>query len=107
MKAIVKTGPKHAELVDDVPVPKLRSGYILVRVVAVAVNPTDWKAIDYMASEGITIGVDFAGIVEEVGDGVTKHFKKGDRICGFVQGANDSHPEDGTHAEYVLAKGEV
>lgn len=43
MKAIV-LDPKNnsASLVKDHPVPKLRPDYILVKVVAVALNPTDW-----------------------------------------------------------------
>lgn len=30
---------------------------------------------------------DYAGVIEEVGPGVTKALKKGDRICGFAHGA--------------------
>lgn len=29
---------------------------------------------------------DYAGVVEEVGPGVTKPLKKGDRVCGFAHG---------------------
>jgi NADPH:quinone reductase-like Zn-dependent oxidoreductase len=107
MKAIVIQGPGDAQLVDDRPVPKLRDGYIKVKTVAVALNPTgtplgfsycvcpvpanidlDWKHIDYLASEGAIVGCDYFGIVEEVGKGVTKDFKKGDKVFGAVHGAD-------------------
>ena len=40
MKAIVIQGPGEAQLVSDCPVPKLRDGYVKVKTVAVALNPT-------------------------------------------------------------------
>ncbi|KAI9812614.1 MAG: hypothetical protein M1827_004603 [Pycnora praestabilis] len=104
MRAIVIQGPKQAKLVSDAPVPKLRDEYILVKVVAVALNPTDWKHIDFLADKGAIVGCDYAGIVEEVGKGVRKDFKKGDRIAGFVHGGNAVEHEDGAFAEYVIAK---
>ncbi|QDS74066.1 hypothetical protein FKW77_009410 [Venturia effusa] len=109
MKAIV-LDPKNktAGLVKDHPVPKLRPDYILVKVVAVALNPTDWKHIasGAGAESGIS-GCDYAGIVEEVGDKVTKKFKKGDRICGCAHGGNASNKEDGVFAEYAVVKGDL
>lgn len=41
MKAIKVVEPGKAE-VQDVPLPRLRDDYILVKVKAVALNPTDW-----------------------------------------------------------------
>lgn len=41
MKAIKMTGPGAAEI-QEVPIPALRDDYILVKVKAVALNPTDW-----------------------------------------------------------------
>lgn len=84
--AIVIEAPKKA-VKASVPIPKLRDDYILVKVKAVALNPTDWKHVDYMnLSKGARIGCDYAGIVEEVGSKVTKPFKKGDRVAGFAHG---------------------
>lgn len=80
-----------AGIVDLPSPPKLPADdYILVRTTAVAVNPTDWKHIwdaDQAGCVGCLVGCDYAGIVEEVGPAVTKPFKKGDRICGPVNGA--------------------
>lgn len=43
MKAI-KTVDGHKAELQDVPVPKLRDDYVLVKVKAIALNPTDWCA---------------------------------------------------------------
>jgi len=108
MKAVVYQGPKQAVIVSDRAIPKLRDDYVLVKTVAIALNPTDWKHVEFgLAKEGCIVGVDYAGIVEEVGSKVTKPFKKGDRICGFTHGANASNIEDGAFAEYIVAKGDI
>jgi NADPH:quinone reductase-like Zn-dependent oxidoreductase len=106
-KAIVVGPPGQASVVSDRPIPTLRDDYILVKTVSVALNPTDWKHIAYHAPAGALIGVDYAGIVEEVGKNVKKAFKKGDRVCGFVHGGNAVQPEDGAFAEYIVAKGDI
>lgn len=104
--AIVKPGV--AALVNNRPVPTLRDGYLLVKTVAVAVNPTDWKHIDHLVKEaGPLVGCDYSGIVEQVGPNVTKNFAKGDRVCGMAHGGNVSQHEDGTFAEYIVVKGDV
>lgn len=41
MKAIKLTRPGEAEI-QEVPIPALRDDYVLVKVKAVALNPTDW-----------------------------------------------------------------
>ncbi|OKL57753.1 hypothetical protein UA08_07101 [Talaromyces atroroseus] len=105
MKAVVYKDPKQSVLVSDRPIPKLRDGYILVKTEAIALNPTDWKSVkNQNAKDGTGVGVDFAGVVEEVGLKVTKSFQKGDRVCGFVNGVNGSYAEDGAFAEYIIAK---
>ncbi|KAJ5887789.1 hypothetical protein N7495_007830 [Penicillium taxi] len=106
-KAVVIISPKVAGLVTDRPIPKLRDDYILVKTVAVGLNPTDWKHIEYVASPGVLVGCDYAGTVEATGKDVHESFKKGDRICGFVHGCNDVQPEDGGFAQYIVAKAGV
>ncbi|KAJ5544505.1 Polyketide synthase enoylreductase [Penicillium sp. DV-2018c] len=107
MKAIVTTEPKTESLVTDRPLPKLRDDYLLIKTVSVGLNPTDWKHIAYLAPPGVLVGCDYSGIVEEVGKDVKKKFNKGDRVCGFIHGANAVQPEDGAFAEYVVAKGDL
>ncbi|KAF7587032.1 hypothetical protein BBP40_007828 [Aspergillus hancockii] len=106
-KAIVVTSPKQESLVSDRSIPTLRDDYILIKTVAVKLNPTDWKHIAFLAPPGVLVGCDYAGIVEAVGPKVKKNFKKGDRVCGFVHGANAVQPEDGAFAEYIVAKGDL
>ena len=107
MKALVWDGTK-ATVDRSRALPKLRHDYILVKTVAVAINPTDFKAITQAraAKDGL-LGCDFAGIVEDIGSGVTKPWKKGDRVCGCVHGANANNTEDGCYAEFIVAKGDT
>jgi len=98
----------EARLVHNRPLPKLRDDYVLVKPHAVALNPTDWKHIAYeRAIDGAVVGCDYAGIVQEVRKSVTKKWQKGDSICGVVHGAKLVQGEDGTFAEYIIAKRDV
>lgn len=89
VKAIVNISPGKAQILD-VPYPKLpKDDYLIVRPTAWAVNPTDPYHLDIDGDEscaGCHVGCDYAGVVVEVGPGVTKGFKKGDRIAGAVNG---------------------
>lgn len=105
-QAIVVQKAGEAKVVD-VSVPKLRDDYILVKTKAIALNPTDWKHVDFVAPPGTRIGCDYAGIVEEVGSKVTKGFKKGDRVAGFSHGGNAVQPEDGAFGDIITAKGDI
>ncbi|KAF2463086.1 GroES-like protein [Lindgomyces ingoldianus] len=106
-RAVVHKSEGVAEIREDVPLPKLRDDYILVKTKAVALNPTDWKAIDYRNCPGAIAGCDYSGIVEAVGKHVTTPFKPGDRIAGFARGANPDNHNDGAFAEHITAKGDL
>ncbi|KAH7408069.1 chaperonin 10-like protein [Cadophora sp. MPI-SDFR-AT-0126] len=106
-KAIQIKGPGDAELVTNAQVPELRDDYIIVKTAAVALNPTDWKHIDFLASPGATVGCDYSGTVEQVGAAVTTGLKIGDRVMGLIHGSNYSNNEDGSFAEYIAAKGDI
>ncbi|KAI1613293.1 zinc-binding oxidoreductase alcohol dehydrogenase [Exophiala viscosa] len=107
MKAVVNRN-KEPVLQKSRPVPKLRDDYLLVKVKAVALNPTDWKHAAFgLARENGLLGCDFSGTVEEVGSKVTKSWSKGDAIMGVAHGGNASQTEDGAFAEYIVAKGDV
>ncbi|KAH8812807.1 putative zinc-binding oxidoreductase ToxD [Xylogone sp. PMI_703] len=107
MKAIV-VKDKTPVLVDSHPLPNLRDDYVLVKTVAVACNPTDWKHAAFgIASDGNLLGCDFSGVVEAVGPKVTKAFRKGDEVMGVAHGGNPEQPEDGAYAEYIVAKGDT
>lgn len=56
---------------------------LLVRVHAVALNPTDWKHhASGTIKPGYSTGSDFAGVVAKGGG----DFKEGDRVAGFTRG---------------------
>ena len=95
--AIQTRGPGDAKVVSDVPMPRLRDDFIIVKPEFVALNPVDTLFIDYLPSPGAIVGCDYSGIVQEVGSAVT-NLQKGDRVAGFAHGGtlnpdpNDSYP---------------
>lgn len=107
MKAIV-VGEDHARLDRARGRPELHPDLVLVRPVAVALNPTDWKHIKYRrARRGCIMGCDYAGIVESVGSAVTKSLKPGDRVFGCGYGSNMVNPDDGVFAEVAAVIGDL
>lgn len=107
MKALVIDG-KHARLDTGRRIPELRDDCILVRPMAIALNPTDWKHVAYgRAKDNCIIGCDYAGVVEAVGKAVTKSWRPGDRICGCGHGSNHVNANDGVFAEYAVVKGDL
>ncbi|CAL8577356.1 hypothetical protein XPA_003187 [Xanthoria parietina] len=102
-KAIVVTAPQEAKLLPNHPIPTLQDQHILVKVVCVALNPADWRHIDFYSAPGALLGFDYSGIVAETGPGVTR-FTPGDRICGAAHGGNALQHQDGAFAEYILVK---
>jgi len=82
---------------EDVPRPQPKAKEILVRVYAAGVNPVDWKIREgYLtATLPLIMGIDFSGVVESVGAGVTK-YRSGDAVFGQVA------DESGSYAEYAL-----
>ena len=107
MRAIVVDGTSAT--VTSRPLPKLRPTYMLVKVNAIALNPTDWKHVHrkLAAPGGSMSGCDYAGTVVEVGDAVNKSYNPGDRVCGCAHGCNQSQPDDGVFAEYAVVKADV
>jgi NADPH:quinone reductase-like Zn-dependent oxidoreductase len=88
IRAIVNISPRKAEI-RNVPRPELPVDRILVRPTAWAINLDDVYRLGLDGEEssaGTIVGLDYAGVVVEVGSDVTKEFKPGDRIAGFVPG---------------------
>lgn len=99
MRAVVITRPGGPEVLAlrDVPAPRPAPGELLVRVHATALNRADLlqRRGAYAAPEGAPPdipGLEFAGTVEALGDGV-EGWSIGDRVMGLVGG--------GGYAEYV------
>ncbi|MEC0184726.1 NADP-dependent oxidoreductase [Paenibacillus peoriae] len=86
---------------EEISRPTPKKGEVLVRLLAAATNPFDWYMAEGMIAKWeinlpITFGRDGAGIVEELGEGVTE-FKVGEAVYGQADPA-----EDGTFAEYAV-----
>lgn len=76
--------------VAPVPRPAPQPGQVLVRIAASAVNPLDLKIRAGQAAHArqplpAILGIDLAGTVEAVGDGVTD-FRPGDEVYGMTGG---------------------
>jgi NADPH:quinone reductase-like Zn-dependent oxidoreductase len=90
MKAVVLHeygGPDKLKY-EDVPDPVANEGQVLVRLAATSVNPIDYKMRSgaakgrYPLEFPAILGRDIAGIVRELGPGVTQ-FKQGDKVMGL------------------------
>jgi NADPH:quinone reductase-like Zn-dependent oxidoreductase len=83
---------------EDIPRPEPKDDELLVHVRAAGVNPADWKLREGQLPTALpfTMGIDFAGVVEAVGQNV-KEFRIGDSVLGQVS------EESGSYAEYATA----
>ncbi|SAL86577.1 zinc-binding dehydrogenase [Caballeronia arvi] len=80
--------------VQDIPVPQPGAGEVLVRVRAAGLNRGEIKqAGELRSGNAITAGVEFAGEVAQVGEGVTA-WREGDRVMGHGKNCQ---------ADYVIA----
>jgi NADPH:quinone reductase-like Zn-dependent oxidoreductase len=89
---------------EDAPKPDIKPDEALVRIVAAAVNPVDWKIrqghlkafVPYAFP--LTLGWDFSGVIEALGSEVSS-FAVGDAVF--------SRPDirrDGSYAEYIAVR---
>jgi len=110
MKAIVREtyGPPGVLHLEDVPVPAVRDGDVLVKVRAASANAGDWHLLrgtplPFRLVAGLRgprskiIGNDIAGCVEAVGRNVTQ-FRPGDHVFGEL-----SRCGFGAYAEFAVA----
>ncbi len=107
MKAMIVNefgGPDVFKL-SEVEKPAVKRGHLLVNIKASSVNTVD-TMIRQMGAElplspaaPAILGMDFAGVVEAVGEGVTE-YKVGDEVYGCAGGLADL---PGTLADYIVA----
>ena len=89
----------------DLPTPTVKAGHVLVRVAATSVNTVDTmirqmgKDLPLSPDLPAVLGMDFAGTVDAVGEGVTG-FAPGDEVYGCAGGLADLQ---GALAETMLA----
>ncbi|MGW3960931.1 NADP-dependent oxidoreductase [Amycolatopsis sp. NPDC005003] len=81
-------GGPEALRIREVPVPQAGPGQVRVRVTAAGLNPMDWfmtSDAETAARFGLSLpcgfGTDYAGVVDQVGAGVSE-FAAGDRVFG-------------------------
>ncbi|GAA1676779.1 NADP-dependent oxidoreductase [Kribbella yunnanensis] len=101
MQAAVAKAPGGPEVLQlqEVPRPVPSETEVLVRVHAAGVNPADWKTRAGDGTFPAILGWDVAGVIEEVGFGVT-WLRPGDEVLGMPK-----FPElPGAYAEYVVAQ---
>ncbi|EEU44581.1 uncharacterized protein NECHADRAFT_85264 [Fusarium vanettenii 77-13-4] len=109
MKALVLTPCTRSTSVEDIPRPIPKSGEVLIRVKAIALNPVDqiYVSTPIATQEKRVIGTDFAGVVVEVspelGGSSDTRAKPGTRVAGFLQGACSVNDRPGAFAEYITA----
>ena len=103
MRAVVLKGFGGLEMLEerDLPVPEPGPGEVLVRNLAVAVNPVDAKIRAAGRWAGVeppfVLGYEAAGVVAKVGPGV-KDLKEGDEVYYTPEIFGNPH---GTYAEYT------
>ena len=106
MKAvrIHEYGGRNVLRYEEIPVPRISDDEVLIRVIATAVNPVDWKIREGYLREIIpyefplTLGWDLSGIIEGAGKNV-KNFSSGDLVY--------SRPDltrNGAYAEYIAVR---
>lgn len=88
-----------------VPQPEVKAGHVLVKIAASSVNTVDTmirrmgKDLPLSPATPAILGMDFAGTIEAVGDGV-EGYSTGDEVYGCAGGLADL---PGTLAEYIVA----
>lgn len=96
--SIAKAGGAENLKYGDVPLPKIHDGQVMIEVYATALNGADLlqRAGNYPHPPGASeiLGLEVAGIITEVGKGVTQ-YKKGDRVMALLDG--------GGYAQYAVA----
>jgi propanol-preferring alcohol dehydrogenase len=125
MRAMVFRSPGQPLRLEDVPVPIIEDGHLLVRVTACAVCRTDLHVIDGELSSpkaSLILGHEIVGRVEQVGKEVAS-FKPGDRVgvpwlgwtcgkCSFCRSGRENlcnralftgYTLDGGYAEFTAA----
>jgi NADPH:quinone reductase-like Zn-dependent oxidoreductase len=102
-------GSDVIEINQNTSEPTLSSGKVLVSIKAASVNPVDWKIREGAFQQMIqlqfpsTLGMDFSGIIKQVGEGISDSEFKQEIVYGQAGVINGG---SGAFAEMALAKTE-
>ena len=104
MKAVVLTGPCEASemKVSEIPVPKVRPGWVLVKIHAAGLNHSEallrmFEIENDYIQKPIVPGIECVGEVEDPSD---SGLAKGDKVVALMGGMGRSF--NGSYAEYAL-----
>ena len=111
MKAMIINAFGGSEVFEtaEIQKPAVTPGHLVIKIAATSVNTVDTmirqmgKELPLSPALPAVLGMDFAGTVEEVGEGVSK-FKVGDEVYGCAGGLADLQ---GALAEYMLADADL
>src|SRR5688572_21622063 len=98
-------GKSVMQVTEGTPKPAAGAGMVLVEVHAAGVNPFDWKVREGYTQQMVelqfpaTLGGDLAGVVAEVGEGVTG-LQAGDEVYGQANAVSGQ----GSYAEFTPVK---
>jgi NADPH:quinone reductase-like Zn-dependent oxidoreductase len=83
--------------------------HVLVRVLAVALNPNDHKMVTHFNRPDSIAGCDFCGIVAEsssngtsLSSSATARLPVGTRVCGALFPYSPADPDNGSFAQYCV-----
>lgn len=107
MKAMIVKAYGNSDVFEkaEIQTPALQPGHVLVKVTATSVNTVDTmirqlgQELPLSPALPALLGMDFAGTIEELGDGVN-NFNVGDEVYGCAGGLADL---PGALAEFILA----
>jgi NADPH:quinone reductase-like Zn-dependent oxidoreductase len=100
-------GDEQVLEVREQPAPTINQHQLLIQVKAASINPLDWKIyrgeMKLLSGSSFPkgVGIDFAGIVSQVGSGVTR-YQPGDAVFGFLEVF-----KGGALADYVVVTEEA
>ncbi|KAG2038991.1 chaperonin 10-like protein [Suillus americanus] len=100
-KALILPKKRGKLKVGSRSIPSPGTGQLLVKIYSAALNPVDYKIHNtgvFVTHYPVILGVDIAGIVEELGEGV-ENFRKGDKILAH---GNFSIIDQGAFQQYAL-----
>jgi len=82
---------------ENVDVPSIETGEILVQVRAASINPVDWKVMkgDVPGKKSGPVGFDVSGVVEKIAPGTETSLQEGDEVYA------DAAATQGSFAEFV------
>jgi NADPH:quinone reductase-like Zn-dependent oxidoreductase len=76
------------EINQNTPSPIISPSKVLVELKAAGINPIDWKIREGYMKQVISLqfpsilGMDFSGIIKQIGEDISSNYKQGDEIYG-------------------------